>query len=58
MSDDFDEWYSKYSAFVLPVCFIGLAAAVHSGSGEAWWGWLFVVGLVVWFVVIPFHRRP
>jgi hypothetical protein len=60
MSKD-DEWFSKGSVIVLLLCGIGALSAIsYNGSGEAWWGWLFLIGLGVWFFVVPLylHQPP
>ena len=54
--NDYDEWYSKWSMVVWPVCLIGAVASVAAPSQESWWGWPFLVGLGVWFFVVPAYR--
>jgi hypothetical protein len=41
------------------VCFFGsLAAVANPGRPEAWWGWLFLGGMGIWFlVVLPWLGR-
>jgi hypothetical protein len=53
---DFDEWYSKGTVFVVPVCLIGTVASVAAPGQESWWGWPFLLGLGVWFFVVPHFR--
>lgn len=47
------------TAIVAPVCFFGsLAAVANPGRPEAWWGWLFLGGMGIWFlVVLPWLGR-
>ena len=47
------------TAVVVPVCFIGtIAACATAAAPEAWWGWLFLGGMGIWFlVVLPWLGR-
>jgi uncharacterized membrane protein len=57
MKGDSEEWFSKWTMVVLPVCLIGGFVAIYEDGIEDWWGGLLFFGLAVWFVLVPLYLR-